>query len=93
MDTDIDKSKKQKKAKWWVIIVLLLSILWFIVKPGIFTIQPIGAIPEGITIIYHSKNPEMSFFSGSALVRWRTAICIQALNQVNQSNFSILTIT
>jgi hypothetical protein len=29
----------------------------------VITIQPIGALPEGITIIYHSRNPNMPFFS------------------------------
>lgn len=46
-----------------VIIIIILAIAWFIVRPGVFTIQPIGILPEGITVVYHSRNPEMPFFS------------------------------
>jgi hypothetical protein len=45
------------------LIILGLVILWYLVRPGVFTIQPIGALPEGITLIYHSRNPEMPVFS------------------------------
>jgi hypothetical protein len=44
-------------------ILALVVLAWLLVRPGVFVIQPIGAIPEGITIIYHSRNPEMPFFS------------------------------
>lgn len=42
--------------------VVLLG-LWILFRPGVFTVQPIGALPDGITLIYHSRNPEMPFFS------------------------------
>ena len=45
------------------ILIILLAVIWIIVRPGVFTVQPIGAIPEGLTIIYHSRGPNMSFFS------------------------------
>lgn len=56
-------TKKSKKAPIIIGIVVVFIIVWMLVRPGIFTIQPIGAMPEGITIVYHSRNPEMSFFS------------------------------
>lgn len=57
-------SRKRRKEIYIVlVIVLVFGIAWFLMRPGVFTIQPIGAIPEGITLIYHSRNPEMSFFS------------------------------
>jgi hypothetical protein len=43
--------------------LVLLAALWFLLRPGVFTIQPIGALPEGVTFIYHSRGPQMSFFS------------------------------
>jgi hypothetical protein len=45
------------------VVLILCSISWILVRPGVFTIQPIGAIPNGVTFIYHSRNPEMPFFS------------------------------
>lgn len=45
------------------IVLLVIVALWFAVRPGVFTIQPIGAVPEGITFIYHSRGTDMPFFS------------------------------
>lgn len=46
-----------------LITLLLFGAFWFIARPGVFTIQPIGALPEGITVIYHSRGPQMPLFS------------------------------
>jgi hypothetical protein len=57
-------SRKRRKEIYIVLgIVSVLAIAWFLIRPGVFTIQPIGAMPGGTTIIYHSRNPEMPFFS------------------------------
>ena len=45
-----------------MLIVALVGV-WFLIRPGVFTIQPIGALPEGVTFLYHSRNPSMPFFS------------------------------
>lgn len=55
--------KKRSRISPLLVIVLLLVVLWILVKPGVFTIQPIGALPEGITFIYHSRGPDLPFFS------------------------------
>ena len=55
------KAKRGRKSL--LIFSALILLLIFLAKPGIFVIQPIGAIPEGITIVYHSRNPAMSFIS------------------------------
>jgi hypothetical protein len=59
------KHKKRGCGCLSVLAVALLAIVaaWFLVRPGVFTVQPIGAIPEGVTFIYHSRSPEMPFFS------------------------------
>ena len=58
------KSPKSRKGIYFAIAIIAVIVLaWILIRPGVFTIQPIGAIPEGVTIIYHSRNPEMSFFS------------------------------
>jgi hypothetical protein len=59
-------SKKKGKGGCLIIFSMLaiaIVIAWFLIRPGVFTIQPIGALPEGVTFIYHSRNPEMPFFS------------------------------
>lgn len=58
------KSPKSRKGIYIAIAIIAVIVLaWILIRPGVFTIQPIGAIPEGVTIIYHSRNPEMPFFS------------------------------
>lgn len=44
-------------------LILALGVAWFLLRPGVFTVQPIGALPDGVTFIYHSRNPDMPFFS------------------------------
>ena len=59
-----DEGTKAKRG--WAALVIPLGLLllaWILIRPGVFTVQPIGALPEGITIVYHSRGPEMPFFS------------------------------
>ncbi len=60
---DVQTTKKRTSLYVVITLAILLSIIWFFVRPGVFTIQPIGALPEGVTFVYHSRNPEMPFFS------------------------------
>jgi hypothetical protein len=58
-----------KTVKVLLIAMLALTITfgvgyWFI-RPGVFTMQPIGALPEGATVIYHSRGPEMPMFASA----------------------------
>jgi len=54
-----------------LLLVVAAAIAWFVLRPGVFTVQPIGALPEGVTLVYHSRGPEMPFFSSP------DALCIQ----------------
>lgn len=57
-------NRKRHKVLYFVTaIVALLIMFWVFLRPGVFTVQPIGALPDGITVIYHSRNPETPFFS------------------------------
>lgn len=59
-----EATHKNRKLLYSLIgLIGLMILVWIIVRPGVFTVQPIGAIPEGITVIYRSRNPEMPFFS------------------------------
>lgn len=55
--------RKSQKRFYFIIPVIAFSLVWFLLRPGIFTVQPIGALPDGITIVYHSRSSEMPFFS------------------------------
>lgn len=57
------QSKLRKGLFFTMAFVVIFAVLWILIRPGVFTIQPIGTLPEGVTIIYHSRNPEMPFFS------------------------------
>lgn len=74
-DPEIPK-KKNRFSKYLIVLIIIL-IIWILVKPGVFTIQPIGALPDGITIIYHSRNSEMPFFSSP------DGLCLQIQGSVS----------
>ena len=59
------------------VLAAILIALWLLVRPGVFTIQPIGALPEGVTVIYHSRNPDMPFFSSP------DGLCLRNQGSVN----------
>jgi len=62
----IQPVKKKKGTGCLISTIILLAVFgiaWLIVRPGVFTIQPIGALPEGVTFIYYSRGPEMPLFS------------------------------
>ena len=50
----------------WIVIPLfiafLLFITWNAIRPGVFTIMPNDMYPEGMTIVYYSKDRSMPFF-------------------------------
>lgn len=64
VDDQVKSSGKKRGCLVSLIAVFILSAaVWFLVRPGVFTVQPIGAIPEGVTIIYYSRGPRMPLFS------------------------------
>ena len=74
--TEIPKSRNRRSRYVLVAVVILLILIWVFLRPGVFTVQPIGALPEGVTIIYHSRNPEMPFFSSP------DGLCLQIQDSV-----------
>ena len=43
----------------WFGFPLMLVAAWFVISPGVFVQQPIGAVPEGITMIYYGRGPRL----------------------------------
>lgn len=72
-------ASKPRSRAWIILAVAVIALLgiWFLVRPGVFTVQPIGAIPEGVTIIYHSRGPEMPVFSSP------DGLCLQMQGSVS----------
>jgi hypothetical protein len=69
---------KRRKGFYIAIAVIVVIVLaWILIRPGVFTIQPIGTIPEGVTIIYHSRSSEMPFFSSP------DGLCLQTQGSVS----------
>lgn len=60
---EVRTNKSNRAAILFFLAIVFIVIAWIVVKPGVFTIQPIGMLPEGITFIYHSRNPDIPFFS------------------------------
>jgi hypothetical protein len=63
IDTTSEKVKGKRRVRTAIILVFIFIFLWLLIRPGVFTVQPIGALPEGVTFIYHSRSSEMPFFS------------------------------
>ena len=81
LDTEAPATRRRRGCgccSWPVIIVLgILLIGWLLVRPGIFTIQPIGALPEGVTIVYYSRGSPMPLFSSP------DGLCLQMQESVS----------
>ena len=51
------ESQKNKNWKKGIVVLLVAAIMAFIYFfTGVFVVQPIGAIPEGVTIWYFRKD-------------------------------------
>lgn len=59
-----------------LMIVLAGAACWAI-RPGVYTIQPLGAFPEGVTFLYHSRGPGMPLFSSP------DGLCLQTMGSVS----------
>ena len=75
--TPLEPEKMKSKLPLFFLLILIIVFLFLLIRPGVFTIQPIGALPEGITIIYHSRNPEMPFFSSP------DGMCLESMGSVS----------
>lgn len=61
---DVAVSTKRKSGIWrWVIWCLVLVAVYFTV--GIYVTQPIGAIPDGATLVYVRAGTKLPFVSSA----------------------------
>ena len=75
--TPSEPEKKKSKQPLFFLFILILVVIFLLLRPGVFTIQPIGALPEGVTFVYHSRNPEMPFFSSP------DGMCLESMGSVS----------
>jgi hypothetical protein len=66
---------KSGKAKWWLLGGGVFSLLFYIFC-GFYTVQPIGALPEGATAIVWRDSGEPFFNSADAL-------CLERMGSVS----------
>ena len=61
----IQKNVKKPKKKWISIFIVILVIvaLLFLLRPGVYTFQPVDGIPEGMTIVYIFRDTGEPFFN------------------------------
>jgi hypothetical protein len=89
-------TEKHQKKNYAIAIAIGLLVIWVIVRPGVFTIQPNDALPEGITILYTTRTAGIPLFSSPeglclALEGTVTAACrATALNAAKDLDDRIL---
>ena len=67
---DIEESKQSdgiKKSSPLAVILLIVIVVIIFTQIGVYTIQPIGALPEGVTAIVWRNSGEPFFNSPDAL--------------------------
>ncbi|MDO9087127.1 MAG: hypothetical protein Q7U53_13050 [Anaerolineaceae bacterium] len=55
--------QKKKKIIYVVLFFLVLLAAIFLSRPGVYTIQPINAIPDGMTVLYILREAEVPFYT------------------------------
>lgn len=54
---------KKNKFLFFVLFILVLIAIGFLLRPGVYTIQPVDAIPEGTTIVYILRDTQTPFYT------------------------------
>ena len=54
---------KKKRFLYPIITIVVLIVIIFLLRPGVYTIQPVDPIPDGTTIIYILRDADTPFYS------------------------------
>lgn len=54
---------KKNKFLFAVLFILVLIAIGFLFHPGVYTIQPTNAVPDGMTIVYILRDGEVPFYT------------------------------
>ena len=75
-----DNPEKKKRSHAWIFILVIAVLVLFYFIFGFVTIQPIGAIPDGITLLIVRAGTQMKFFDSA------DAMCLR----LNDNEVSLL---
>jgi len=54
---------KKNKSITIILFLLVLIAIGFLLRPGVYSIQPTNAVQDGMTIIYILRDPEVPFYT------------------------------
>jgi len=60
-----------------LLLGVVLVIVWIVKRPGLFVVQPIGAVPDGVTVLYLSRGDDVPFIESP------DGICLRTTGGVN----------
>jgi hypothetical protein len=86
---------KKRKSKVWIWIVLLFLVAFYFVF-GFVTIQPLDALPDGVTLLVVRAGTQLKFFDSPDALCMRTQggvslLCrMAALNAVAENSTIVL---
>ncbi len=57
------KPPNKNKTLYFLLFILVLIAIGFFLRPGVYSIQPVDAIPEGMTIVYILRDAQTPFYT------------------------------
>jgi len=73
----VEAKKKSSNILIWIILIVLVVIFYFTV--GFIAIQPIGAIPDGVTLVVLRLGTQIKFFDSPDAICERTMAGVSLL--------------
>lgn len=65
------ETHQKKKGGYWVLLIVALLVIFYFVF-GFVSIQPIGAIPDGVTLLVIRAGTQVKFFDSPDAICERT---------------------
>lgn len=60
---NLKKPDNNRKWIYIILVILVLVVFSFLMRPGVYTIQPVDGIPDGMTIVYILRDAGEPFFN------------------------------
>ncbi len=62
-ETKSSTSHKNKRTRNALLFILIIVTIVIVSRPGVFTVQPVDAIPEGMTFIYVLRQTDQPLYT------------------------------
>jgi hypothetical protein len=59
----LSPSQKKKRTRYALLFLLILILVVVELRPGVYTVQPVDAIPEGMTFIYVLRQADQPLYT------------------------------